>query len=207
MNATKILVVAAASLGLAGAAQADFEMDGSLAIAKYGGTSGYTGSTLQLSSVNFVQGTGTGDFATLVPELSGVTAYSTLITGVTTTPKAISIPDFLVFSGPSPLPPSIGGSITGTTPPNRFEFNLATLYFQGDGFYAGTGTIVDTTGGFLATPATMELGYSGNFNNGGNYSLTIAAVPVPEPANWAGALLVLPLGVWVLRISRRNQTA
>jgi hypothetical protein len=132
-----------------------------------------------LNAQNLITTAESGDFAAQVPSLSDLTAYSTTVTGLSTSPLADSIPNFFVFSQPD----AIFGS-SGTTPNNRFDFNLATITetsFTSTSVasFTGTGTLVDTapSGAFDNTPAQFTLSFSGP----SNYSFTFAATSVPEP--------------------------
>jgi PEP-CTERM motif len=155
-------------------------MTGSMGVVVYPiGTpsSSFTASSLTLNAQNLITTAESGDFAAQVPSLSDLTAYSTTITGLSTTPLADSISDFFVFSTPD----AIFGS-SGTTPNNRFDFNLATITetsFTSTSVasFSGTGTLVDTLGTFDNTPAQFNL----NFSGPSNYSFTFAATAVPEP--------------------------
>ena len=137
----------------------------------------FSASSLTLNAQNLITTALSGDFATQVPSLSDLTANTTTITGLSASPLADSIPNFFVFSTPDAI-----FSTSGTTPSNRFEFNLATItetsYVSSSvaSFY-GTGTLVDSTAAFDNTPAQFTLSFSGP----SNYSFSFAATAVPEP--------------------------
>jgi hypothetical protein len=137
----------------------------------------FTSSSLTLNAQNLITTAESGDFATQIPAHSDLTASTTTITGLSTSPLADSIPNYFVFSTPDAIL-----ATSGTTPNNRFDFNLATItetsFGSGAASFYGTGTLVDTTGAFDNTPATFTLSFSGS----SNYSFTFAATAVPEPA-------------------------
>jgi hypothetical protein len=182
-----ILAVSVAGLAFASAANAQM-MSGSDAVNALGNGS-FATSSLTLAATNFFTAAGIGTFAT-VPEFSYLTASTTTITGLSTSPLADSIPDLFVFSTPGIL-----GS-SGTTPNNRFDFNLLTITETSSslGDFTGTGTLVDTTAAYAPTPAIFTLGFSG----ANNYSFTIAAEPVPEPTT-IGLVAIGLLGALTIR--------
>jgi hypothetical protein len=156
-------------------------------------TSSWTASTLTLNAINLITPSETGTFLAQVPSHSDLTAYATTITGLSTSPTADSIPDFFVFSTPDAF-----FATSGTTPNNRFDFNLATITDVGGGVFRGTGTLVDTQGAYANTPAQFTLSFSG----AQNYSFTMAAVP--EPSSFGLLFGGLGLLVWIHRARRRN---
>jgi PEP-CTERM motif len=117
------------------------------------------------------------------------------ITGLSSTPISDPINNYFKFSQTSSFNGLTG---TGTTPPNRFEFDLLTLaedsFNSGTGaaMFSGTGTIVDTTGAFQNTPADLTV----DFSNAHLYTLTLQAVPEPTTMSLAAAGL---LAFWTLR--------
>lgn len=115
--------VLAASLAFVSAANAAL-MSGSFGTADvYGGGSASAG-TLTMFPKVLMNGSEQGIFIGLA--LSDVTAYSGTISGIGTAPTIENITDYLSFASPDA---TYGG--TGTTPVNRYEFNLATLQYLG----------------------------------------------------------------------------
>jgi hypothetical protein len=133
-------------------------------------TSSYTSSSVTLNADNLITTALTGDLATQVPAHSDLTAYSSTISGLSTSPLTDSIANFFVFSSPDSTL-----ATSGTTPTNRFDFNLATISEPVLGTITGTGTLVDTTGAFGSAPASFSVGFSGP----NNYSFTLSTTPEP----------------------------
>ena len=178
-----------AGLALVSAANAQ-QLNGGLVVDPAVVNSSWTSSSVTLDAVNYLFGT-SGSFASTVPMFSVLTADANTISGLSTSPAAENIPDFFVFSG------SGGGfGAPGTTPNNRFDFNLSTLTDVGAGVFTGTGTVVDTASAFANTPGSFTLAFSGP----NNYSFTFDATPtaVPEPATF-GLLATGLLGAWSIR--------
>lgn len=137
----------------------------------------------------------TGTFSSLVPTYSELTSYSGALTGLSATPTTEDIDNFFVFSSPDSL---FGAS--GTTPNNRFEFNLGTLsevYYNGQfANYVGTGTLVDSLGTYASSPAQFDLSFSAE----GNYSFVLATVPEPNQYGiYSGIFAFLALLFGLLR--------
>ena len=187
------ILAAAASLAFVGAANAQ-QMNGSFAVADvYGGGSAGPG-TLTMFSTSLITTGISGTFAGIVPALSDLTANTATISGIGSSPTPENINDYLSFSTPDS---TFGGA--GTSPLNRFEFNLSTLQTDGSGggtyAFFGQGTLVDEqVGGFDPTPAEMTVSYSGP----GSYSFTFAAIAVPEPTTISLFATGL-LGMWSIR--------
>lgn len=154
-------------------------------------TGSYTANSLTLDSANYTEpGSASGTFFTTVPDGTEVTAYSSTINGLNSFPAIESISDFLVVGTPGP---TLFGS-PGTTPNNRFDFNLQTLEESAPGQFIGTGLLVDTQGTYSDTSADLLL----NFSGANNYSFTLEAVPEPATVN-----LVLA-GLGILPFLRRK---
>jgi hypothetical protein len=187
-----------AGLAFATAATAQ-QMNGSLGFVEYpigSVSSTWTSSTLQLNSADLVNGSETGIFASLVPVRSDVAGVATALTGLSTAPTTENINDFFQFSSPD----SVFGTL-GTTPNNRFDFYLATITDVGNDTFTGTGTLVDNTGAYASTPASITLNFSspaGAPLNEGEYSFTLSAEPIPEPVT-INLLLTGLIGSWALR--------
>jgi hypothetical protein len=94
------------------------------------------------------------------------------------------------------VPAFPGGS--GTSPLDRFDFDLATMAEDsynsttGAATFTGTGTLVDNAGTFTSSPADITI----NFSNAHTYTFTIATVPEPGTITLAVTGL---LGALVLR--------
>jgi hypothetical protein len=155
-------------------------------------TGTYTDSSLMLDASNYTEpGSASGTFSSTVPDGTEVTAYSSNITGLSSTLEPVAISDFLQIGTAGP---AIFGS-SGTTPNNRFDFNLQTLEETESGTFVGFGTLVDTAGTYGSTAAELQLSFSG----ASNYSFSVEAVP--EPATVTIALAGLG-GMILLRRKR-----
>ena len=144
-------------------------------------TSAFTNTSFSLNQLNLVTATETGTFASFVPALGFLTAYTGTVTGLSAIPVSTPISNFFVFSTPDV---TLGAS--GTTPNNRFAFNLTniteTAYTVSTASFFGIGTLTDSQGSFSSTPAHFDLAYSSQ--GGYTIALTAGAV-VPEPSTWA----------------------
>jgi hypothetical protein len=194
MNVKKLqLLVSVASVTFVSMASAQM-MNGSVAVAVdifHAPTSSWTASTLTLDATNYVTGTPTGSFASVVPTLGTLTADSVTISGLSTSPVADNIHDFFFFSGAGG-----GFGASGTTPNNRFDFNLATITDVGGGVFTGTGTLVDTLGTYANTPGEFTLSFP---DGDGTYSFTLAAVPEPT------TISLLAVGLFGMLTIRRRK--
>jgi len=196
----KMVLIAVALAGLAFATAANASvMSGSMAVVVdpfAPSTASYTGSSVNLNAQNLITTGEQGTFLSEVPAHSDLTADSATITGLSTTPLADSIGDFFVFSTPD----AILGTL-GTSPNNRFDFNLLTITeasYTGPSagaVFTGTGTLVDTQAVYSNTPAEFTLSFP---DGGGNYSFTFATVPEPTTVG----LIVTSLGALALRRRR-----
>lgn len=191
---SSLLATAILLLTAGGSASAALVMDGSLGVAEssYGGS--FTSSSLVLNPSTMIIFE-TGTFSSLVPTYSELTSYSGALTGLSATPTTEDIDNFFVFSSPDSL---FGAS--GTTPNNRFEFNLGTLsevYYNGQfANYVGTGTLVDSLGTYASSPAQFDLSFSAE----GNYSFVLATVPEPNQYGiYSGIFAFLALLFGLLR--------
>jgi hypothetical protein len=190
------IVSAIAALGLAGAARGQ-AVNGGLAVSPIG-SGGATSSSLTLASSELIT-TATGDFLTLGADDSILTASTGTVSGLSSTPAAESIADYFVFASASGFPSPFNGP--GTTPSNRFDFELTSLaetsYNAGTGVssFSGAGTVTDTDDVYSPTPATFTIGFSSPTN----YSFTFGTV-VPEPAS----LGILAISVGALTMRRRR---
>lgn len=159
----------------------------------------FTSTSLSLDVANVVSpfpGGETGTFLSTVPAGSEVTGDSTLISGLSSTAVTENVSDFLVFASQGPF---LSG--TGTTPANRFAFDLTSLsetYNASTGLanFVGTGTLVDDQGVYANTAAELFLGFSGP----NTYSFTVQAVPEP------GTLTLLVAGLGMLPLLRRKKS-
>jgi hypothetical protein len=156
-------------------------------------TGAYTSSSLLIDNLNFTQpGSASGTFLSAVPMGTEVFGTNMVVSGLSTSPETVNINNFVVIGGAGHF-----GS-TGTTPNDRFQFELQTLTENDSsiGYFTGTGILTDITGNYASTPATLLLSFSGN----SNYSFTLQAVP--EPATLSLAAVGF-LGALVLR-RRKN---
>jgi hypothetical protein len=177
-----------------GSARAALSMSGSLGVAEFSYGGSFTSSSLVLNPSTMIIFE-TGTFSSLVPNFSELTSYTGTLTGLSSAPTPENIDDFFVFSAPNSL---VGAS--GTTPNNRFEFDLDTLseaYYNGQfADYVGVGTLVDSLGTYAGSPTQFDLSFSAE----GNYSFVLSTVAIPEPYQYGIcvglfallALLVVP---------------
>jgi hypothetical protein len=200
------LAVFAGTLVFAGAAKAALVLNGSFAASSIGSGATYTSSSLKLDSQNVLSGSTTGDFTTLFPDdnnfANGVTPYS-FVTATTATISGIG------SSSTHPTSENIVNFFqltSDSTPANRFDYALTSLYYQSPGKFYGNGIIHDSTGVYEDTYASVIISYSGVPGNY-SYGFTMATGgAVPEPgayAGLAGALAVLGIGAGAVR-NRRN---
>lgn len=145
-------------------------------------TGSYTATSLTMDISNYTElASGSGTFSGAlhtgtVPYGTEAFAYGTTIGGLSSTPLAVNINDFVIIGA---LGPSAFGS-PGTTPNDRFDFTLQTLEEANStlGSFIGTGTLTDTAGTYSPTPAEILLNFSST-SSPYNYSFTLEAVPEP----------------------------
>jgi hypothetical protein len=189
MNLKRSFLLGPALLSLASAANGQ-NFTGQIGIQEDPAQTGsYTTSSLQLDATNITDPAGaTGTFLATVPPGTSVTAYALDITGLSTAPKSVSINDFLQIGSAGQF-----GS-TGTTPTERFDFNLQTLEESSDGQFIGVGTLVDTDNQYANTTADLYL----SFSSLSNYSFTLGAVPEP------GTIAIALTGLAMFPLFRRK---
>lgn len=184
------LLLATVILGFAAAANAQY-LNRSVTASVYSGRSGNaTSSSLSLFATNVISGT-MGNFSSVVPIGSLLTPHIGTVSGLSTTPLSDSINNYFVFSSQAPF------GASGTTPLNRFDFDLSTItedsYSGGIGDFSGTGTIVDTTSAYQTTAADFTVDFSSSIA----YTITLETVPEP------GTISLGTTGLLVV-IMRRN---
>jgi hypothetical protein len=184
------IVVAVACMAFTGSVKADPFTGGFgflPALVNADGTATFDSSSLTLNGLDtdsYDNGSFAGDLLATLP------VNTTTITGLTAVPTSEIVPDFITFASPSQLGPTYGQG-NG----NEYQFNLLTLSETtpgGFGNFLGTGLLVDTANVLDPTPAIITIGFTGP---GNNYTGTITATSVPEPASMglvaAGLLGVL----------------
>jgi hypothetical protein len=190
MNIKRLFIaICAVTLSMTGSANAQF-FSGSITVSNSPiyAVAFATGSSLMLSGTNLVAKT-TGGFTGVVP-LEGLFLVQfgdpAEINGLSASPLTDSINNFFVFSTGYEFGP-------GTTPPNRFDFDLQTITEDPDGIgdFSGTGTLIDNGGVYGSSPAEFTV----DFTSANNYILTL---DVPEPAT-IGLVTTGLLGLWVFR--------
>ena len=189
----KLLIsVVGVALGCTAGAQS---LTGTLGVNELAPQNGsFTASSLTLNPTNLIM-TASGNLGTLVSPMSDLEAYALTINGLSSTPLAVPINGYFSFSTTDS---NFGGA--GTTPPDRYEFNLATLTevaynSPNNANFTGTGMLVDTLGTYSSAPATFNLSFSGP----NNYSFSLIAVP--EPSTFA--LLLTGLGAIAFRYGKK----
>jgi hypothetical protein len=173
----KQLLAVAALVALVGIGHAQ-QINGGIAV---GGSGAFTSGSLTLNSIGLVESS-TGDLSSADTE-SGATLSTAVLSGLSSSPTTESINDFFQFSSPL-IPPS-----TGTTPANRFDFDLTSITETNPttGIFTGSGTLVDTTGALQNATATFTLSFAGS--TAMSFSLdTVQAAP--EPSSWALAAIL-----------------
>jgi hypothetical protein len=199
MNIKKIqFLVAVALVGSIGLANAQTPFTGTLdANDQSPETGSFTSTSISLDPSNLVSLLPSGEsgtFTATVPPGSELSADTVDITGLSSTPVSEDIDGLLTFASQGPIP-----SGTGTTPVNRFSFDLTSLsedYVSSSvAFFTGYGTLLDDQGAYSETPAELLVTFSGP----DTYSLTLQAVPEPTTIS-----LVLA-GLGVLPFLRRKR--
>lgn len=175
----------------AGAAQAQ-SINGGIAV---GGTGSYTSSSLTLNATQLVESS-TGDLST-ADSLSYATASTATVSGLSSTALTLTSPiaDFFEFSTAG-----IPGS-TGTTPGDRFDFELTSLSEVTSGLtsFYGSGILSDSTGALQSSPATFTMTFSGPNSE----SFSLDTVATPEPSSWV--LAAIACGALGFFAYRRHQ--
>ncbi len=181
--------------GLASAQQMTGSVTAEQISSTFGGFSEATSSSMQIWWTNVVQ-TASGSFSGIVLQNSLMNASGEQITGLSSTPISTPVNLFLQFSVANDF--TYGSTTPGTTPSNRFDFNLLTLAETsydsdtGAATFIGTGTIVDITGALQSTPGELTV----DFSSANDYTLTLEAVPEPATIGLVSAGF---LGLLVLR--------
>jgi hypothetical protein len=200
-----LLAISVAILTIEGSARAALMMNGSLADTDFPGGGSFTSSSVTLTTPTLITTSETGMFASLVPPHSDLTSYTGTLTGLSATPATEDINNFFQFSTPD----STFGT-SGTTPNNRFDFDLATLsettYISSPqtATFSGIGMLIDTTGQYASSPADFTLSFSGQ----DSYSFTLAVVSVPEPGRYgiySGVVACLAILFGLLRHRPNSQ--
>lgn len=175
-------------LCLASVASAQEEFTGTLSASEGSPETGaFTDTSLTLDAENITLETFD---ASAIPTGTDITAYSTTISGLSSTLDSLSISNFLEIGTAGEF-----GS-QGTSPPNRFDFNLQSLEETDPtlGQFIGYGTLVDTQGAYANTSVELEI----NFSDAQTYSFTLT--PTPEPATFT----LLLAGIGALPLLRRK---
>jgi hypothetical protein len=173
---------------------------------------GYSSSSLEMGHTNYITSTD-GAFTNLINYGDEVLAYTNLLSSISSSsahPTVESITNYLVFSAPFALE---GG--TGSTPANRFVFDLSSIYTSG-GTYAsfyGSGTVIDKSGTYAPTVAQIILSFSSRAGfSGENYSLSFDATGVaapspnpPSPTPEPGTIALAGLGAASLGLFRHRK--
>lgn len=163
-------------------------------------TGAYTASSLSMDISNYtVPFSGTGTFAAptsgTVPIGTEAFVKGTTITGLSANPLTLDISDFVIIGAPGPI--AFGSP--GTTPIDRYDFELQTLTENNPsiGYFTGMGILTDTAGTYSPTSAELLLTFSGVHN----YSFTLQVVPEPTTLSLAAVGF---LGALALRRRRRS---
>jgi hypothetical protein len=150
-----------------------------------GQTGSFTSSSLTMDISNYTEPfSGSGTFSGAlgsgtVPYGTEAFASGTTIAGLSSTPLSVAISDFLIIGAPGPA----AFNSPGTTPNDRFDFELTSLAENNPtiGYFTGTGILTDTQGVYQPTAAEMLLTFSGT----NNYSFTLEVVPEPATLSLA----------------------
>jgi hypothetical protein len=159
----------------------------------------FTSSSLTLDGANYssqFNGGESGTFLATIPAGSEITASTSTLGGLSSTPISENV---VLFDFASQGPLSTG---TGTTPSDRFTYDLSSLSETYDSAtqlakFNGIGTLVDDQGLYANTLADLIITFSGP----NTYSFTLQAEAVPEPATFSLVAAGM-LGALVFR--RRN---
>ncbi|MGB8370902.1 MAG: hypothetical protein ACLPYZ_08600 [Limisphaerales bacterium] len=150
----------------------------------------YSSSTLSIAANNLVNAQPFGVFAGTVPHLSDAQGDSVVISGISSLPETVDIPDFFQF-GPSPAN-------------NQYEFTLTSIAETSTGVFQGAGTLVDSTDAYTFTDSTFTLAFAGESNY--NVTFDTEATPVPEPTTAGCFLLGLGALVCFQRVTKNRRS-
>jgi hypothetical protein len=183
------LVLVVAGLAFAGTAGAQSSIQSGLGFVPFTIAS-YSSSTLSIAANNFVNQAPFGVFASTVPDFSAARGDSVVISGISSSPETLDIPDFFQF-GSSPAN-------------NQYVFTLTSIAETSAGTFQGAGTLVDSTGADTFTQSTFTLAFAGASNY--NVTFDTLATPVPEPTTAGCFLLGLGALVCFQRLAQKRRS-
>ncbi len=178
-----------AGLAFAGTAGAQSTLSG-LGLIPLGFPGGYSSSTLSICANNQVNQTPFGVFAGIVPDPSPAQGNAVVISGISSSPETVDIPDFFQF-GPSPAN-------------NQYVFTLTSIAETSAGVFQGAGTLVDSTGAYTFTQSTFTLAFASEYNY--NVTFDTEATPVPEPTTTGCLLLGLGALAYCQRFNKNRRS-
>jgi len=150
----------------------------------------YSSSTLSIAANNWVNEAPFGVFASTVPQFSDAQGDSVVISGISSSPETVDIPDFFQF-GPSPAN-------------NQYEFTLTSIAETSPGVFQGAGTLVDSLDAYAFTSSTFTLAFASEYNY--NVTFDTEATPVPEPTTAGCFLLGLGALVYFQRFTQKRRS-